>query len=417
MGGYFLEFANFEEANNLKTPEHIAPVWYFTPFYSVLRAVPDKFWGFIAFAASVAIPFILPWLDRSPVKSWRYRGNITKVMLVVFVASFLILGVLGVKSPTPARTLLAQICSIIYFGFFLLMPVWTAMDKTKPVPERVTMDGGIGFWGSMGGLALIAVLTILPLKAVGAESAHSCGAIDCDEFVANPQDKASLQNGARLYMNYCWACHELQYSRYNRVAEDLGIPEDLMSENLIFDPDTKIGSLMGNAMDEATAKIWFGATPPDLTLVARARAAAGRSGPEWLYTYLRNFYRDDSRPYGVNNRVFKDVGMPHVMLEAQGMLECARGPVKAANGGVKRDNLTGEDILEEPCGRLQITQEGTMSPEEFDTATYDLVNFLAYTAEPMAVERQRLGLFVLLFIVLFTVFAWLLNREYWKDVH
>ena len=411
MGGFFLEYANFEEANPLKTPEHIAPVWYFTPFYSVLRAVPDKFWGFVAFAASVAIPFLLPWLDRSPVNSWRYRGNITRVMLVLFVASFLILGVLGVKAPTPGRTFLAQICSVIYFAFFLLMPIWSAIDKTKPVPERVTMDGGIGVWGSLGGLALIAALTFLPLKAVGAEAAFDCGSMPCDEFTADPHDQASLQRGAALYMNYCMGCHSLKYSRYNRVAEDLGIPEDLMEANLIFDPSVKIGSLMENAMDERTAKIWFGATPPDLTLVSRARQ------PEWLYTYLRTFYRDDSRPYGVNNKVFKDVGMPHVMLELQGLQECAMGPVKATNGGIKRDPLTGEDILEEPCGQFSITEAGRMAPEEFDGAIYDLVNFLAYTAEPIAADRQRIGVFVLLFIAVFFVFASLLNREYWKDVH
>ena len=276
MGGYFLEYANFEEANSLKTPEHIAPVWYFTPFYSVLRAVPDKFWGFIAFAASVAVPFMLPWLDRSPVKSWRYRGNLNKIMLVLFVASFLILGVLGVKAPTPERTFLAQICSIIYFGFFLLMPIWSSMDKTKPVPERVTMDGGIGVWGSLGAFALIMALTILPLKAVGAESAYKCGSMPCDEFTADPHDQPSLQRGAALYMNYCMGCHSLQYSRYNRVAQDLGIPEDLMQANLIFDPSVKIGELMTNAMDKGNAKVWFGATPPDLTLVSRARQ------PEWL---------------------------------------------------------------------------------------------------------------------------------------
>lgn len=411
MGGLFLEYPNFEEANNLKTPDHIAPVWYFTPYYSVLRAVPDKFWGFIAFAASVAVPFLLPWLDRSPVKSWRYRGNITKVMLVVFTASFLILGVLGIKSPTPERTLLAQICSIIYFGFFLLMPIWSAMDKTKPVPERVTMDGGIGFWGSIGAFLLILALTVLPLRAVGAESAHACGQIDCDEFVADPQDKASLQHGAMLYMNYCFGCHSLQYSRYERVANDLGIPEDLYMENLMFDPSLKIGELMENAMDEKLAKQWFGATPPDLTLVSRARQ------PEWLYTYLRNFYRDDSRPYGVNNRVFKDVGMPHVLLELQGMQECAPGAVMADNGGVKRDPLSGEDIKENPCGEFRIAEAGSMNVEEFDGAMYDLVNFMAYTAEPMVLERKRIGIYTLLFIALFTIFAALLNREYWKDVH
>ncbi len=411
MGGYFLEHPNFEEANNLKTPAHIAPVWYFTPFYSVLRAVPDKFWGFIAFAASVAIPFVLPWVDRSPVKSWRYRGNITKVMLVVFVASFLILGVLGVWSPTEARTMLARICSIIYFAFFLLMPFWTAIDKTKPVPERVTMDGGIGFWGSIGALLLILALTILPLKAVAAGAEYECGTMPCDEFVANPGDKASLQRGAQMYMNYCMGCHSLQYSRYNRVAADLGIPEDLFQANLMFDPNVKIGALMHNAMDKGNAKKWFGVAPPDLTLVSRARQ------PEWLYTYLRTFYRDDSRPYGVNNKVFKDVGMPHVLLELQGLQECAPGPVKAHNGGVKRDPLTGEDILEDPCGQFTIPVAGAMTPQEFDGAVHDLVNFLAYEAEPMLADRHRIGMFTLLFIALFTVFAWLLNREYWKDVH
>ena len=273
------------------------------------------------------------------------------------------------------------------------------------------MDGGIGLWGSLGGFALIMALTILPLKAVGAESAYKCGSIPCDDFKADPHDQASLQRGAMWYMNYCMGCHSLQYSRFNRVAEDLGIPEDLMEAHLIFDPAVKIGSLMHNAMDEDNAKVWFGASPPDLTLVSRARQ------PEWLYTYLRTFYRDDSRPYGVNNKVFKDVGMPHVMLEMQGMQECAMGPVKARNGGVKRDPLTGEDILEEPCGKLVVTEEGSMSPEEFDTAIYDLVNFLAYTAEPVAAKRQRIGIFVMLFIALFFVFAWLLNREYWKDVH
>ncbi|MEH6635592.1 MAG: ubiquinol-cytochrome c reductase [Halioglobus sp.] len=411
MGGYFLEFANFEEANALKTPAHIAPVWYFTPFYSVLRAVPDKFWGFIAFAASVAVPFMLPWLDRSPVKSWRYRGNITKVMLAVFVASFLILGVLGVKSPTPERTFLAQICSVLYFGFFLLMPIWTSMDKTKPVPERITMDGGIGVWGSIGGVVLILALTILPLKAVGSESSFNCGSMACDEMVVDPHNQASLQKGARMYMNYCMGCHSLQYSRYNRVASDLGIPEDLFMANLMFDPDEKVGSLMYSAMDERNAKVWFGAAPPDLTLISRARQ------PEWLYTYLRTFYKDETRPYGVNNKVFKDVGMPHVLLELQGMQECAMGPVMAHNGGVKRDPLTGTDILEDPCGQFTIAEAGKMTPAEYDASMYDLVNFLAYTSEPMAGERQRIGIFTLLFIALFTVFAWLLNREYWKDVH
>ncbi len=144
-GGYFLEFNNFIPADPLKTPPHIAPVWYFTPFYSILRAVTyplfgidAKFWGVVAMGAAVVIIAFLPWLDRSPVKSIRYKGGLFKIILTVFIIAFFILGYLGVLPPTPGRTLVSQICSVIYFGFFLLMPVYSKMDKTKPVPERVT---------------------------------------------------------------------------------------------------------------------------------------------------------------------------------------------------------------------------------------------------------------------------------------
>ncbi len=138
MGGYFLEKPNFEQANPFKTPEHIAPVWYFTPFYAILRAVPDKLLGVIAMGAAIAVLFVLPWLDRSPVKSMRYKGWLSKIWLLVFCVSFVILGVLGVLAPTPGRTLLSQICTALYFAYFILMPFYTRMEKTKPVPERVT---------------------------------------------------------------------------------------------------------------------------------------------------------------------------------------------------------------------------------------------------------------------------------------
>ncbi|VXD02876.1 Cytochrome b [Pseudomonas sp. 8Z] len=138
MGGYFLEKPNFEQANPFKTPEHIAPVWYFTPFYAILRAVPDKLLGVIAMGAAIAVLFVLPWLDRSPVKSMRYKGWMSKVWLLIFCISFVILGVLGVLAPTPGRTLLSQVCTVLYFAYFILMPFYTRMEKTKPVPERVT---------------------------------------------------------------------------------------------------------------------------------------------------------------------------------------------------------------------------------------------------------------------------------------
>ena len=138
MGGYFLEKPNFEQANAFKTPEHIAPVWYFTPFYAILRAVPDKLFGVIAMGAAIAVLFVLPWLDRSPVRSMRYKGWLSKVWLLVFCVAFVILGVLGVLAPTPGRTLLSQVCTLLYFAYFLLMPFYTRLEKTKPVPERVT---------------------------------------------------------------------------------------------------------------------------------------------------------------------------------------------------------------------------------------------------------------------------------------
>ncbi|MAT51289.1 MAG: ubiquinol-cytochrome C reductase [Porticoccaceae bacterium] len=410
MGGYFLEKANFEIANPLKTPAHIAPVWYFTPFYSMLRAVPDKFLGFMVMGAAIAILFVLPWLDRSPVRSMRYKGKISRAMVLVFAASFVILGVLGVKAPTPARTALAQVCTIIYFGYFIGMFFWTKYERTSTPPDRITMNGGMGGLKTLGAVLAVALMIFLPLKAVGAESQHECGTIECDAIELNPGDKASLQNGAKLFTNYCMGCHAAQYSRWGRVAADLNIPDHLVMENLVHG-DQKIGDLMKIAMPADEAKQWFGAAPPDLTLVTRVRS------PEWVYTYLRNFYVDPNRAVGVNNKVFPDVAMPHALLDLQGLQDCAPGPVKAANGGIKQDPLTGEAILDDPCGRFKLIEEGKMTPEEFDTAVYDLVNFMGYMADPVAEKRKTIGIYVLLFLAFLLVWVWLLNREYWKDVH
>jgi len=146
MGGYFIEKPNFEEANPLKTPDHIAPVWYYTPYYAMLRAatypllgIDAKFWGFLVMAGAIVMPAVLPWLDRSPVKSIRYKGLASKVMLGIFIVSFFILGYLGTIAPSPIATRLAQVCTMLYFSYFILMPWYTRVEKTKPVPERVTM--------------------------------------------------------------------------------------------------------------------------------------------------------------------------------------------------------------------------------------------------------------------------------------
>ena len=416
MGGFFLEYANFEEANNLKTPEHIAPVWYFTPFYAILRAVTfdigplsSKFLGLIAMGAAIAILFVLPWLDKSPVKSMRYKGNISRIALIVFAAAFVILGYLGVKAPTPGRTILSQVCTILYFAYFIAMPFWTKREKTLPEPERVKMKG-LPAHLTLGGFALFILLVIVPIKAVGAESHFACGSIPCDTMEPDLENKASLQRGAKYFVNYCMGCHSAKFSRYGRVADDLGIPDDVMMDNLVFG-DRRIGDLMENAMTKEQGKKWFGAAPPDLTLVARSRS------PEWLYTYLRNFYKDESRPLGVNNRVFANVGMPHVMMELQGLHECGAGPKLDSHGNAERDNL-GNLVMDEHCGGLvEGDIKGSMSEEEFDRAIYDLVNFLEYVAEPSQLDRKRIGVFVLLFLSVLFVFTYLLNREYWKGIH
>ncbi len=415
LNGYFLEFANFEEANSLKTPEHIAPVWYFTPFYAILRAVTfdlggvftSKFLGFIAMVAAIVVLFFLPWLDRSPVKSMRYKGTFSRVALIVFAAAFVILGYLGVKSPTPGRTILSQICTVIYFAYFIGMPFWTSREKTTTPPERVQMKG-LPKSLVLGGLALFIVLVVVPIKAVAA-GGGACGTVPCEHFEQDLQNKESLQRGAQVFVNYCMGCHSANFSRFERVADDLDIPHDLMLDNLVFS-DQKIGSLMEISMKPESSKKWFGATPPDLTLVTRAR------GQDWVYTFLKNFYRDDSRPRGVNNKVFANVGMPHVLMELQGLAECTTGPKLDSHGHPERNEL-GEEKLS-ACGSLKVGDiKGSLTAEEYDQAVYDLVNFMSYMAEPIADKRVRIGIFVFLFLGVLLVFTWLLNREYWKDIH
>lgn len=478
MGGFFLEYANFEEANNLKTPTHIAPVWYFTPFYAVLRAVTlqielgpmvltAKLLGFIAMAAAIALLFALPWFDRSKVKSMRYRGHIPRIMLITFAAMFVVLGYLGVKSPTDGRTFLSQFATIFYFAYFITMPVWTtiyaekatskaawavcalfaimfawlgfayigtpdipvllyvltfgfaiifavlpllaARDKDLVEPTR-TQAHGLPKFVVLAGLALFIVLAVAPIKAVAAEGAFACGSIPCDEMVPDLKDKPSLQRGAKYFVNYCMGCHSAKFSRYERVADDLDIPHDLAEQNLIFSGQ-RIGELMEIAMRPQSAKAFFGVTPPDLSLVARSRS------PEWLYTYLRNFYKDETRPFGVNNRVFHNVGMPHVLIGPQGLLECGAGPKLNHHGGAARNEI-GQLEIDEHCGALVAgAQKGTMTSAEFDQAVYDLVNFLEYVAEPAAVKRESIGWWVLGFLVILFIFVYFLNREYWRDIH
>ena len=212
------------------------------------------------------------------------------------------------------------------------------------------------------------LLLFIPFNFFGADEL-SCGTIECENFKVNIYNNAELQNGLSTYMNYCYGCHSLKYSRYKRIADDLEIPIELYVSNLIYD-DSKPGELMQISLNKEDAVNWLGAVPPDLTLEARVRK------PEWIYTYLKSFYSDSSRPYGVNNLVYKNVSMPHVL----------------------------EDL------------QNSMSENDFNKTMADLTNFLVYVSDPSARERQQLGVYVLLFLLLFTAFAFLLYREYKKEL-
>ena len=196
------------------------------------------------------------------------------------------------------------------------------------------------------------------------------GGVDLDDADIDLSDNESLQRGAKLFMNYCLSCHSAKYQRYNRMARDLGMTEEEVKANLMFITD-KIGDTMEIAMDPNDAAEWFGTAPPDLSVITRAR------GVDWVYTYLRSFEPDDARPFGVNNKVFPDVGMPHVLWKLQ--------------------------------------KEQTV--EKFDSDMRDLTAFMAYVGEPIALERKRIGTYVLIFIAIFFVLSYLLKKEYWKDVH
>lgn len=228
---------------------------------------------------------------------------------------------------------------------------------------------------------LIALVTLLPTLAMAA-SGHN---VHLEDAKVDLHDKASLERGVDLFQHYCSGCHSAQYQRYERVANDIGISADDMRNKYMF-TDAKIGELMQSAIPAKDAAKWFGATPPDLTLVARVR------GEDWVYSYLKGFYKDPSRPFGVNNTVFPSVGMPHVLEELQGT------PVKQEDGSI-------------------VVTGGKLNAEEYDQAVRDITGFLVYSAEPVRLEREAMGWWVLGFLFIFFIVAYLLKKEYWKDVH
>ena len=233
-----------------------------------------------------------------------------------------------------------------------------------------------------------------------AATAQASGGSNLQHSGADLSDADSLKHGAALFVNYCMSCHSLKYVRYSRMAADLGLTEDEVMGSLNF-TGAKFGEAMTVAMTAADGEKWLGKAPPDLSLVARVRG-----GPDWIYTYLKSFYRDPARPLGWNNVLFPGASMPHVLWEQQGVQSAV---FDAPHGG--------------PAGaapvfaRFEQVQPGQLSAEDYDKVARDIANFLQYAAEPAALQRQRFGVWVLLFLVALTGLSWVLKREYWRDVH
>jgi ubiquinol-cytochrome c reductase cytochrome c1 subunit len=243
------------------------------------------------------------------------------------------------------------------------------------------------------------ILTIVAVVFFPAVGSAAGGGADLDHFTPERTDR-TLQRGARIFMNYCMGCHSADYHRYSHMARDIGLSDEAVLENLIFTTDengerTKIGSLMANSMSAEYGKEAFGVVPPNLALVARSR------GVDWLYTYMRSFYLDESRPFGANNTVFPQVGMPHVLADLQGW----RKPIYE----------TDEHGYEKLAGFQQVTA-GALTEDEYDATITDLVSFLDYLGDPNREARHSLGIKVMLFLFIFLILAVMLKREYWKDV-
>ncbi|MGH8854283.1 MAG: cytochrome c1 [Telluria sp.] len=246
---------------------------------------------------------------------------------------------------------------------------------------------------------LIAVLALVPGLAFAAEGGFPL------ERAPERHELSSLQNGAKLFINHCLNCHSASSMRYNRLR-DLGLTEEQIKNNLLFSQD-KVGGMMTTALRPDDAKTWFGAMPPDLSVITRAKSSPAGSGADYLYTYLRTFYKDDTRPTGWNNMVMPNVAMPHVMWQQQGE--------RVAKFADVPDPHEPGKTIHQFTGFEQV-KPGTMSPQEFDIATADLVAYLSWMAEPAQDTRKKLGVIVLLFLTLFAFLAWRLNESYWKEV-
>lgn len=241
----------------------------------------------------------------------------------------------------------------------------------------------------------------LAMGLVGAVHANT-GGIAWDKAPNKTNDLTSLQNGAKVFVNYCLNCHSAAFMRFNRL-KDIGLTDQQIKDNLLFTTE-KVGETMKAAIDPRQAKEWFGANPPDLTVIARSRAGAGGTGADYLYTYLRTYYADDTKATGWNNLAFPNVGMPHVLWELQGK----RVPVY--------ETIESHGHEEHVFKGWQQVTPGIMTPAQYDQTVADLVNYLQWMGEPAQNTRVRVGVWVLLFLSVLTLFTWRLNAAFWKDV-
>lgn len=256
----------------------------------------------------------------------------------------------------------------------------------------------------------IFVALIASLMISSSAVAAGGGGENLDPAPVKVNDLASLQNGAKLFVNYCLSCHSASYARYNRVAKDLQIPESLLKENLMFTTE-KTGDLMETTMPAEDSKRWFGVTPPDLTLVSRVRK------PDWVYTYLRAFYLDESSPSGWNNSLFQNVAMPHALYELQGVQRYLGKVEKSDKSEGHHVDEAESDLIIVGDAKFELVHPGKLTPEEFDEAMLDLTAFLVYLAEPAVMQRKTIGVFTIGFLIILMMLAYLLKKEYWRDVH
>ena len=273
--------------------------------------------------------------------------------------------------------------------------------------------------------ALAALVTLLLLPA----AAQANEGMRLQPAPINSHDVASLQNGAKLFVNYCLNCHSAGYMRYNRL-QDIGLTEQQIRDNLIF-TGVKVGELMQVAMDRKDAKEWFGAPPPDLTVITRSRSSGAGSGADWVYNYLRGFYRDSSRPTGWNNLVFENVGMPHVLWQLSGQNTLDKKEFasheEAAAAVIAAKTLSRLDVVNTPGADGKVTTRyelrsivpgtGLISTGEYDRQVADLVNYMNYMGEPARLTRRQIGIYALFTLGLLFVFAFALKKAFWKDVH